>query len=1074
MSDKKPKKFKPRKEVLLKSGGYIVPSDNAPQKKTATKNDLPFEIKSPYAINLTSNNKEQKGLLVDDILSNVEDFGRADSKDGEDNILNPEVPVYYGMQNMGTKEISTFPEEATGNTSVNILENIKSTVENVKKNIVKGLVKDEAYKQYKEGKLELPLWFDAGNIVNEVLFPEEADELNKEQVAKYLGLETSSPGMSFFGGMGNVATELGNIGKIGYNKLFDENIPLTEGSNYRAGDKIFEQALDIGTNVVGGLIPLSTIMETTNLTLQGIKNPAIRNTLTNVIGFTAQQQPELVSNWLQGKITTEDYLRETGKSGLMGTLFAANPFTAPEVQSIKGSKLSSLIYNSIVPSLGPQYDALTDKDFDAKRYVEDVLLNAGLDILMHGRVIRKVSRDINNLKPEERNPETIKTIVDNAVSTEPVENVKAKSLKEFEEGFRIKRKLENKTWRRKTAEVPETNTNEPGKGDFMNWDEEAQRLELRKLGFRNKDIAKMHKDNKLFLISGGRYGKEWTGRGPEEFKIQNKDELKVGDIIRSDNYKNPKEQLEITDIRNDNMIKVKDEAGYEGLVGINGLKKIIEKPSINSLADEYIKKNKNYISQDEARELFIDEGYDRSNPDAKFTKPAWEVVDRVFEKKIKELNDNNVKGKVMITAGAPGSGKSTIAKTFGSSKTFKLILDTNISDINETEKRILKITEAGLIPEIHMAYTKPEKLAKRMFERVSNGGHLVKMEKQANDYVKSIENVKELQDKYPDLKVNIYDNSTGKWNKIGIDEVKLYNYNDVIKVLENESGKLRKQKPGYESIFRTYRNGPGSTERRETGSTGNTGKEGELGNTGRRRSDGFRGTKEVNEPESGTESGITPESLKSELDKAIKENRPVDLNKYTGAFLENTFNSDSKNPENKPYDDLYRQAREHNYNLNKKILGDALKDMNLDFGGLSKLADITQPNVLKAVYDIAGYHYDKLRSITKDNVVKFGKWAKSMTDELGGKIRKHLEGLWKDVKGYFTGEKSITGTGLSMGFPPPKSERPDHTEKIRMDAIGKVAELVNKYSKEIEAEGKIKNDIDLLERVRQKVRKDIH
>ncbi|MCC6867166.1 MAG: hypothetical protein IT280_13510, partial [Ignavibacteria bacterium] len=148
--------------------------------------------------------------------------------------------------------------------------------------------------------------------------------------------------------------------------------------------------------------------------------------------------------------------------------------------------------------------------------------------------------------------------------------------------------------------------------------------------------------------------------------------------------------------------------------------------------------------------------------------------------------------------------------------------------------------------------------------------------------------------------------------------------------------------------------------------------------------------------------------------------------------------------------------------------------MSLDFGGLSKLSDISQPKVLKAVYDIAGYHFDKLRRLAKDGAVKFGKWAKAMTDELGGKIRKHLEGLWKEVKGYFTGEKSLTGTGLSMGFPPPKGERPDHTEKIRMDAIGKVAELVNKYSKEIEAEGKIKNDIDLLERVRQKVRKDIH
>lgn len=1099
MSDKPRRRFYPKKETLLKSGGYIVPTDTTPQKRTIQKIDIPLEIQNPFSINLKSEtenrNREQKGLLVDDILSNVEDFERAESIDGEDNVINPEVPVYYGMHNMGTKKISSYPEEATGNTSANILEDIKKTVENVKKNIVKGLVKDEAFKQYKEGKLQLPLTFDAGTIVNEVLFPSEADNLNREEVAKYLGIETSLPGMSFFGGIGNVITELGNIGRIGYNKLFDGDIQLTETSNYRVGDKLHEQVLDILGNAIGGLIPLSSIMKTTDISLQTIKNPAVRNALTNMISFTAMQQPELMSGWLQGKVTTDEYIRENMKSGLMGLTFSANPYHTPELSGIKGSRLSGFIYNALVPALSPQVYALGDEEFDTKRYVEDVLLNAGLDIIMHGRMIRRVSRDINTLKAGERNPETIKRIVDNAVMTEPVGDTKARTLKEIDEGFRVKRKLANREFRRKTTEVPETNTNEPGKGDFMNWNDEAMRVELRRLGFRNKDIAKMHKDNKLFLISGGRYGKEWTGRGPEEIKIQNKEEIKVGDKIRSDNYKNPKEQLEVTDIRNDNMIKVKDEAGNEGLIGINGLKKIVEKPSINSLADEYIKKNKNYISQDEARELFKDEGYDRSNPDPKFTKPAWEVVDKVFEKKIKELRDNNVKGKVMITAGAPGSGKTTMAKELGSSKKYKLILDTNISDINETEKRINKIKEAGLEAEIYFVYTKPEKITRRMFERVEEGGHLVKMEKQAGDYIKSIENIKTLKEKIPELKIKVLDNSTeGKWKEIGIDEVKLYDYNEVTKILENESGKLRKQSLGYERIYRAYTEQGGNDGRGrrssgsiETGSNESNRAPEAEGNSGTGREAGI--TKPLPKPLPEGEGGVN--TLRSELDAAIKENKPVDLNKYTAEYLSRTFKDieikdkatgkvETSTSESKPFDQLYRQAREHNYNLNKKIIGDALKDMNLDFGGISKLSDITQPKVLKAVYDVAGYHYDKLRTLTKDSTVKFGKWAKAMTDELGGKVRKHLETLWKEVKAYFTGKKSFTDIGLSMGFPPPKdnknnnSGRPDHTEKIRMDAIGKVAELVNKYSKEIEAEGKVKNDIDLLERVRQKVRKDIH
>ncbi|MCC6867140.1 MAG: hypothetical protein IT280_13370, partial [Ignavibacteria bacterium] len=588
MSDRK-KRFVPKKEVLLKSGGYIVPNDNAPQKKDTEKKELPYEIKSPFALKspkqlideVRNPVKPGNNLLVDDILSNVEDLNRAESVNGTDKTINPEVPVYYGMQNMGSKNISSFPEEATGNTSVNIVEDIKNTVEKVKHTIVKGLIKDDLYKKYKTGEIKLPFYEDVNNATLEVLAPETSKDIIREKLAQYFGVEPSLPGTNFYSGLMDIPTEIGNIGRIGYNKIFDKNIPLTETSNYQSKPDLLSKGLEMGTNIVGNLITLTGVMNATNTALNFIKNPAVKSTLTNMIGFTAQQQPQLLSNWLQGKITSDEYLRENIKSGATGLMFSANPYMTPEIQSLTGGKLAGHIWNALMPSIAPQLYSLKDEEFNTKRFVEDVLLNAGLDILMHGRLIRRVSRDIDNLKPEDRKPENIQTIVDNAVSSEPVENSKVNSLGDFQEGFRVKRKLENRTWRRKSIEVPETKTNEPGKGDFMNWDEEAMRLELRKLGFRNKDIAKMDKENKIFLISGGRFGKEWTGRGPEEVKITGKEDLHVGDLIRSENYKNPKEQLEITDIRNDNMIKVKDEAGNEGLIGLNGLKKIVEKPSIN-------------------------------------------------------------------------------------------------------------------------------------------------------------------------------------------------------------------------------------------------------------------------------------------------------------------------------------------------------------------------------------------------------------------------------------------------------------------------------------------------------------
>ncbi|MCC6864843.1 MAG: hypothetical protein IT280_01645 [Ignavibacteria bacterium] len=451
----------------------------------------------------------------------------------------------------------------------------------------------------------------------------------------------------------------------------------------------------------------------------------------------------------------------------------------------------------------------------------------------------------------------------------------------------------------------------------------------------------------------------------------------------------------------------------QGLVGINGLRKIVEQSenvelkqaednarkdaktqsNINELADEYIEKNENYISQDEARELFIDEGYDRTKPDEKFNKKGWEVVDRVFEKKLTELKKKNEKGKVVITAGAPGSGKTTMAKKLNTSKTYKMVLDTNITDVNETIKRINKIQEAGLEAEIHFIYSDPGTITENMFKRVSKGGHLIKLEKQADSYVKNSDNIKILKKVFPELKIKVFDNTKGKGNKIRIEEVKSYKYNDIINIFKKEAERLKNERPEYERIYRTYTGGLRNTGSNETGGIRSIGREREVGTTEQgasTKSGGIEGvSKTGSDKETGIETVITAETLKNELDAAIKENKPLDLQKYTKAFLENSFHQETKKGEettetesDKSFNNLYRQARDHNYKISKKIIDDAKNDMSLDFGGLSKLADITQPKVLKAVYDIGRYHYENLKKSLRDNTIKFGKWAKAMTDDV--------------------------------------------------------------------------------------------
>ena len=95
------------------------------------------------------------------------------------------------------------------------------------------------------------------------------------------------------------------------------------------------------------------------------------------------------------------------------------------------------------------------------------------------------------------------------------------------------------------------------------------------------------------------------------------------------------------------------------------------------------------------------------------------------------------------------------------------------------------------------------------------------------------------------------------------------------------------------------------------------------------------------------------------------------------------------------------------YDKAKQTIKSALsKDSGISFGGLSKLGDLADPKVLKAVYDVANYHISK-------GIKKFGDFARKMIKEIGDWIKPHLRSLWDELNKNRTGIDNIVTSGIN-------------------------------------------------------------
>lgn len=148
--------------------------------------------------------------------------------------------------------------------------------------------------------------------------------------------------------------------------------------------------------------------------------------------------------------------------------------------------------------------------------------------------------------------------------------------------------------------------------------------------------------------------------------------------------------------------------------------------------------------------------------------------------------------------------------------------------------------------------------------------------------------------------------------------------------------------------------------------------------------------------------------LSSKLHLGNKSSRKI-FEEYTGLKLPKTLAgtkellrefTDTK--ETKPFEDKQetniakvndKVDKPVEYKKAKQTIKDALKkDSGISFGGLSKLSDLSDPKVLKAVYTIGKYHYENGAKALKD-------FSRVVIKEVGDWIKPHLKILYGKLKG---------------------------------------------------------------------------
>lgn len=158
------------------------------------------------------------------------------------------------------------------------------------------------------------------------------------------------------------------------------------------------------------------------------------------------------------------------------------------------------------------------------------------------------------------------------------------------------------------------------------------------------------------------------------------------------------------------------------------------------LVDAYIEKYGNVVSSDDAKDLFVDKGYNRLN--AVDFHEASSVVSNAAYLKLLESRKGQGNNTVLFSAGGPGAGKTTGLAAAGLTGEYAVTVDSNLQNFDSAVRKINKALDAGYNVDIVYVSRDPvEAFREGVIPRALREGRVVPKDIHAEISLKSAENL---------------------------------------------------------------------------------------------------------------------------------------------------------------------------------------------------------------------------------------------------------------------------------------------------------------------------------------------
>jgi hypothetical protein len=193
-----------------------------------------------------------------------------------------------------------------------------------------------------------------------------------------------------------------------------------------------------------------------------------------------------------------------------------------------------------------------------------------------------------------------------------------------------------------------------------------------------------------------------------------------------------------------------------------GFEKIAENE--DGLVKQYIEENDNYVSGDNAKDLFDDYKTNKARNANAIQEPASYVAKRVYTDLL-EANKGRGDNYVLFTGGGTGSGKTTAVKEAGFLDNASVIYDSNMATLSSSAKRIDQALEKGYDVELAYVYTDIDKAFQRAIDRSLTQGRTITIPAHIDTHSRSAQVFQDIIEKYKGderVDIKVIDNSGGR------------------------------------------------------------------------------------------------------------------------------------------------------------------------------------------------------------------------------------------------------------------------------------------------------------------------